>query len=229
MSMAEGSTVPAQSRNCHSDCKTCPDLKIHELIKSSATSRVYQPINDTNKRITCKLQNYVYVLTCKSCFVQYVGKSVTPLHKRINIHRKGKSGCEIIKFVQILLFFIQILEVLPGDGYKNGDLDTEMTSHRLAREDFWMKTLRTIYLYGLCDKYKRDPKVHKDAPVSKLFPALPRYGNDFLVSILAREMDLETSMIIQISPIYLKPISTNSSRDFNLTLAQTPFVNILTN
>ena len=54
-----------------------------------------------------------------------------------------------------------------------------MTSHRLAREDFWMKTLRTIYPYGLCHKYKRDPKVHKDAPVGKLFPALPRYGKRF--------------------------------------------------
>ena len=30
MSMAEGSMVPAQARNCRSDCKTCPDLKIHE-------------------------------------------------------------------------------------------------------------------------------------------------------------------------------------------------------
>ena len=42
-----------------------------------------------------------------------------------------------------------------------------------------MKTLRTIYPYGLCDKYKSDPKVHKDAPVGKLFPALPRYGKRF--------------------------------------------------
>ena len=124
MSMAEGSMVPAQARNCRSDCKTCPDLKIHELIKSSVTSRVYQPINDTNKRITCKLQNFVYVLTCKSCFVQYVGESVTPLHKRINIHRIGKSGCEVLinhfnKVCPNSYFFIQILEVLPADGYKS--------------------------------------------------------------------------------------------------------------
>ena len=89
-SLAEGSSIPTQLRGCRrSDCMTCPDLKINEKICSSVTSRVYEPINKTTKKITCKLQNYVYLLTCKSCFVQYVGESVIPLHKRINIHRKG--------------------------------------------------------------------------------------------------------------------------------------------
>lgn len=181
MSMAEGSTVPAQSRSCRSDCKTCPDLKINEQIKSSVTSRIYQIINNTKKRITCKLQNYVYLLTCKSCFVQYVGESVTPLHLRINVHRKGKSGCEIVInhfncCCPNSSFFIQILELLPGDGYKDGALDTEMTALRKEREDYWMKTLRTIYPYGLNDKYKRATNVHEDAPIGKLFSPLPRYG-----------------------------------------------------
>lgn len=180
-SMAEGSTTPALSRNCRSDCKTCPDLKINEPIKSSVTSRIYELINDTNKRITCKLQNYVYLLTCKSCFVQYVGESVIPLHLRMNIHRKGKSGCEVLinHFNHVCpnsSFFIQILEVLPGTGYLNGALDAEMTAYRKSREDFWMKRIRTIYPYGLCDKYKRNPKVPEDSPIGKLFPPLPRYG-----------------------------------------------------
>ena len=180
-SMAEGSTIPAQSHSCRSDCKTCPDLVLDGQIKSSVTSRIYQPINDTNKRINCKLQNYVYLLTCKSCFVQYVGESVTPLHKRINVHRRGKSGCEILidHFTHCCpnsSFFIQILEVLPGTGYKDGALDLEMKAHRLEREDFWMKTLRTIYPYGLCDKYKRDTKIPENAPIGKLFYPLPRHG-----------------------------------------------------
>ena len=180
-SMAEGSTTPAGSRNCRSDCKTCPDLILKESFTSSVTGRTYQTINNVNKRITCKLQNYVYLLTCKCCFVQYVGESVTPLHLRINIHRKGKSGCEILinhfhNTCPNSSFTIQILEVLPGNGYKNGSLDKEMTKIRKDREDYWMKTLRTIYPYGLCDKYKREPQVSDDAPKGKLFPHLPRYG-----------------------------------------------------
>ena len=86
------------------------------------------------------------------------------------------------------------MEVLPGDGYKNGVLDTEMTSHRLAREDFWMKILRAIYPYGLCDKYKRDPMVHKDALVRKLFPALPRFsGLDTRTRNGSRNLDYHTN------------------------------------
>ena len=181
ISLAEGSTISAQSRNCRSDCMTCPDLKINDKISSSVTSRVYEHINDTDKSISCKLQNYVYMLTCKSCFVQYVGESAIPLHKRINIHRRGKSGCEVLinHFTNVCpnsSFTIQILEVLPGNGYKNGALDLEMMAHRKDREDFWMKRMRTIYPYGLCDKYKKDKLVPVDAPIGKLFPPLPRYG-----------------------------------------------------
>ena len=42
-----------------------------------------------------------------------------------------------------------------------------------------MKTLRTIYPYGLCDKYKKEKKIPHDAPKGKLFPPLPRYGERF--------------------------------------------------
>ena len=99
----------------------------------------------------------------------------------MNIHRKGKSGCEVLinHFNHVCpnsSFFIQILEVLPGTGYINGALDAEMTAHRKSREDFWMKRIRTIYPYGLCDKYKRNPKVPENSPIGKLFPPFPRYG-----------------------------------------------------
>ena len=180
-SLAEGAIIPAQSRSCRSDCKTCPDLKINQEIKSTNTFRVFQTINPTGKRITCKLQNYVYLLTCKKCFVQYVGESAIPLHKRINIHRKGKSGCEVLinhfnHTCPNSSFFIQILEVLPGNGYLNGAFDLNMAALRKQREDFWMKTLRVIYPYGLCDKFKKDKKVPSNAPIGKLFPPLSRHG-----------------------------------------------------
>ena len=74
-SLAEGTTIPAGSRNCRSDCKTCPDLITNEEFISNVTGRKYKTKNNTTKKITCKLQNYVYLLTCKSCNVQYVGES----------------------------------------------------------------------------------------------------------------------------------------------------------
>ena len=72
---------------------------------------------------------------------------------------------------------IQILEKLPGNGYKNGVVDKAMLKYRLEREDYWMKTLRTVYPYGLNDKTK---SMNKDIPIGKLFPPVPRYGTKFV-------------------------------------------------
>ena len=72
------------------------------------------------------MQDYIYVITCSSCSVQYVGESVTPLNLRMNVHRRGKSGCEIAidhykNVCPNATFNIQIVEILPGNGYKNED------------------------------------------------------------------------------------------------------------
>ena len=49
----------------------------------------------------------------------------------MNIHRKGKTGCEILidHFSNVCpgaLFSIDILEKLPGDGYRDGVIDDKM-------------------------------------------------------------------------------------------------------
>ena len=177
-----GSMHPAGSRKCRSDCMTCPDLVIpsEQEFTSNVTGRNYKIINNTDKKINCKLQNYVYLLTCKSCNVQYVGESVIPLHKRMNIHRRGKSGCEIsINHYKNVCpgssFTIQIIEVLPGNGYKNGAFDIDMNKYRKEREEYWIKTLRTVYPYGLCEKIKRKG-IAEDAPIGRLYPPLSRHG-----------------------------------------------------
>ena len=56
-------------------------------------------------------------------------------------------------------------------------MDHKMIQYCLQREDYWMKTLRTIYLYRLIAKIKF---MNKNVPVSKVFPPLPRYGKCFL-------------------------------------------------
>ena len=92
---AAGSSGPKIGRKCRSDCLTCPSLVRSLSIKSNETGRIYHAIDVDLKNVHCKMQNYVYLLTCLSCSVQYVGESVVSLNKRMNIHRKGKSGCEI--------------------------------------------------------------------------------------------------------------------------------------
>ena len=65
----------------------------------------------------------------------------------MNIHRKGKSGCEISINRYKNVFknaSIPITEELPGNYYKNGSMDHKILEYRLHREDYWLKTLRTI-------------------------------------------------------------------------------------
>ena len=173
---------PIGARRCRSDCMTCPSLTRNSYVNSFVTGRQYSIRDIEPSQIHCKLQNYIYMLSCSSCNVQYVGESVVPVNLRMNIHRRGKSGCEILidHFSNVCPnanFSIDILEKLPGNGYKDGAIDDKMRNYRLEREDFWMKTLRTVYPYGLNERAK---SMNSETPIGKLFPPLPRHGNKYV-------------------------------------------------
>ena len=166
-------------------CMTCKTLILSKTIISNVTHRKYEAINHTGENLNCHSQNTVYLCTCLSCNIQYVGETACPLHQRINGHRTAKQGCEheirhCKEYYNGYNFKYQILEKLPGNGYKSsGELDPEMTKIRKAREDIWMKKLRTIYPYGLNEKARdkeTDSSVIEPA-IGKLFPPLPRNGN----------------------------------------------------
>jgi len=38
---------------------------------------------------TCKTRNVVYMIQCRKCGLQYVGKTENPLHIRMNGHQSG--------------------------------------------------------------------------------------------------------------------------------------------
>ena len=121
--------------------------------------RKYSVIDLNINEVHCKLHNYIYLLTCTDCGGQYNGESITPLSIRMNIHRRGKSGCELSinhykNVCPNATFNIQILEKFPGNGYNNGSMDMEMLEYRLPLEDYWIKKLRTVYPYGLNQRTK---------------------------------------------------------------------------
>ena len=148
-SSAAGNERPRTVRRCRSDCQSCSDLIKNLIVKSQNTGRLYSVVDVDLAGIHCKLQNYIYLLTCLSCNVQYVGESVVFVNLRMNVHRKGKSGCEISidHYTNVCpgtKFSIQILEKLPGNGYINGIVDPTMREYRIQRENYWMKKLRTV-------------------------------------------------------------------------------------
>ena len=156
---AAGKERQPDKRKCRSDCLTCLDLIKLPKFSSFTTGRCYDTVNVEPNYNHCGFKNYIYLLTCKNCGLQYVGQSRIKVNLRMNIHRTGKSGCErsIDHYNNVCIggsFTVQIIEKLNGDGYKNGKIDKDMTKYRLEREDYWMKTLRTIYPYGLNDQTK---------------------------------------------------------------------------
>ena len=157
-------------------CKTCPNFQKKQNFSSNITNKQYKLINETSENLCCNSQNLIYLLSCNKCNMQYVGETTTPLNERINRHRTAKSGCQhVLSHFQECgtngSFGIQILEKLPGNGYVNNKVCPEQKKKRLEREDYWIKTLRTIYPYGLNERVKGSDD---SLPIGKLFPPLPR-------------------------------------------------------
>ena len=225
---AAGNESPgiAHPRTCRSDCMSCPSLLRIYDIKSYNTGRKYTTIGIDPNRYSCKLQNYIYLLTCQSCGVQYVGESIIPINRRMNIHRTSKTGCTLfIEHYSTVCsgatFSIQILEKLPGNGYRDGAIDEEMRTKRLEREDYWMKTLRTIYPYGLNDKVKSNRKRNSDndnTPVGKHFMSLPRHGVRYINTRSRQKRVSDISNLNQLEEFILSCTPTTRGNDFRKLL-----------
>ena len=163
-------------------CMTCRTLIRSKNVRSNVTHRNYEAVNFTNDTLNCHAQNIIYLLTCLSCGIQYVGETIIPMHQRMNSHRTAKEGCEHeIRHREETCnghnFSFQILEKLPGNGYlPDGSIDPEMLRIRKAKEDIWIKKLRTIYPYGLNEKasMKITDSKNVEPAIGRLYPPLPR-------------------------------------------------------
>ena len=183
--MALGTPSDYRIEKCRdSRCLTCKNLILSKIVTSNVTGRTFEAVNFTNEKLSHQSRNTIYLCTCLSCNIQYVGETVQQLNERMNTHRTAKAGCEheirhCKESCNGYNFKYQILEKLPGTGYlPSGEVDPEMLKVRKAREDMWIKKLRTIYPYGLNEK--ASDKVTNSSvvepAVGRLFPALPRHG-----------------------------------------------------
>ena len=150
---------------------------------SNISQETYKIKTHSRKHISCHSQNLIYLLTCKNCNIQYVGKTALPLHKRINIHRKDKSRYKhMIKNFRNdcagFLFTIQILEIFPGTGYKNNKVCPVERAKRHKREEYWMKTLRAIYPYNLNERARKKVVNYHFFSISTTKQQCTRYRNN---------------------------------------------------
>ena len=155
----EGRTIGAPKRctnRLNSKCKTCPNFCETNNFTSTVTGSTYEILNNTNQRLSCNSRNVVYLLSCKHCLMQYVGKTKQQFNIRNNAHRRSTvkenihTGCPLIHehFTQGPCtnadYTCHIIEKISDNGS-----EAEQLEERRRREMFWIKELRTVYPFGL--------------------------------------------------------------------------------
>ena len=70
-----------------------------------------------------------------------------------------------------------VIEKLTEDGYKNEIKRNHMLQYQLKYENYWIKDLVIVYLYGLNDNTKF---MNKCILIGRLFPLLARYGEHYI-------------------------------------------------
>ena len=137
--------VPANTgcSKCAKNCKvSCPMMKEGKTFKSTRTKRTY-PIR---QNVDCDSEWVIYLITCRKCLGQYVGKSKTKFKLRHSNHKQevkrqigglgshygGLDGCGYANMS------IQIIEQIEHKNMKN----------LAMREQFWQNQLRVFVENG---------------------------------------------------------------------------------
>ena len=160
-----------------------------DRIVSTTTNRIYDCIVPPGTTyLNEHSSNVIYLLTCNSCRLQYVGESSQNLNERFNWHNSCFRNPSKYSFCDILnthfhkgkckdsTYTVSIIEKLEGSGQTaSGAMDPKYTPARKARELFWIKELRTAFPYGLNHRIGDEP-VTEDSSirVGTKFRALPR-------------------------------------------------------
>ena len=136
------------------NCLCCKAANTSSSFISSVTKQNYTIYSNSN----CKTENSIYILTCDTCGIQYVGETMDKFNIRLNNHRssyKTNKNCPLTRHLRSTKHpfdnvTFQIIEV-------NTEWDT---TARRRRENFWIHQLHTLEPDGLNEKdekrYRKD-------------------------------------------------------------------------
>ena len=110
--------------------------------------------------IKAMTENSIYILTCDTCGIQYVGETMDKFNIRLNNHRssyKTNKNCPLTRHLHSTKHpfdnvTFQIIEV-------NTEWDT---TARRRRENFWIHQLHTLEPDGLNEKDKKRYRKDKE-------------------------------------------------------------------
>ena len=137
------------SKKCNGNrCDVCLNVNETDTFTSTVTNLSYK----INHQFNCSEKCLVYLLTCKTCSIQYVGQTTNCFRFRWNNYKcnerkfQGKEPC-----MQEHLF--KHFSLPNHNGFlEDADItfiDKTDPSNPLKRENFWIETLRTMVPNGL--------------------------------------------------------------------------------
>ena len=80
--LTPGKCSPCRSRYNNLCCK---QVESTTVFTSHQTQQTYKILHNTN----CRSSNFIYLLQCQKCKIQYIGKTENPFNIRLNNHRLG--------------------------------------------------------------------------------------------------------------------------------------------
>ena len=138
-----------QVRNC--GCKLCEgNFDYRDKLgkfSSTITGTVFDiNVGNVDNLPPCKLDCVIYVITCSKCNVQYVGQTKKQLRYRVHGHRNSCKN----KNEQIL--YKHFNSECKFENAKFRIIERTVESELLAKEDYWIKKLMSVYPFGLNDQ-----------------------------------------------------------------------------
>ena len=143
------------------DCGPCKKPKCSWCIRINKTSTFTgtqdSKVFDIFHTVNCQSTFVIYIIECKICKLQYVGKSETAFNLRLNNHRnhikRGVSSCELTEhFLQNTRshnFDNDVIFTII-EQIKRSEMDIERKKEILrTREIFWQRRLNTLQPNGL--------------------------------------------------------------------------------
>ncbi|XP_064157946.1 nuclear GTPase SLIP-GC-like isoform X6 [Anguilla rostrata] len=155
---------------CNSQgCRCCGHIwKGAVKFQSTATQKHY----NITQYLTCKTPSVIYIIQCKECPVQYVGKTLTTLQRTVEEHRASITNQQRQPIPDHLnnndhcvdhLIVYPIEQVNGSDGLKE-------------RELYWIRELATMahglnLMPNICEKHRTEETVPETAPMAQAGPS----------------------------------------------------------
>ena len=121
-------------------CETCDFIKEGKTLKATATNTTAY----INAAVDCSTENYIYLINCKKCRLQYVGKSSQQFSTRMGQHRSYVTKNQLFKATgehfNSLAHRLSDFECSILEKVHNKD-----PMFLTVREEYWIRKFNTKY------------------------------------------------------------------------------------